>query len=122
MVYIGEDVSTLFNYQKEIQQRVKQLEEKDDNASILTDDEVVDENLLLNFELEFTEVTRRTYAADTFYWEENTSGTRNQFVEAGTGPVFREAGFTEEPVDAVNLITEGGDELLTEAGDNLIQD
>ena len=37
---------------KEVQQKVKQLEEKDDNSTILNEDEFVEENLLIEFDVD----------------------------------------------------------------------
>ena len=58
-VFVGEDLDALYDWQKEVQNRVKTLETKDDNQDELTEDEVVDENLETTLTVSITEVLRR---------------------------------------------------------------
>lgn len=43
---------------KEVQQKVKQLEEKDDNSTILNEDEFVEENLLIEFDVDIIDIKK----------------------------------------------------------------
>lgn len=121
-IHVGTPEDDLTFWNKEVQTRIKQLEEKDDNSSILNEDEYVEENVSVDFAVSISDCFLRTYDADTFYWQE-TGGTRNNWVEAGTGDVFREnTGFTDEPCFTTFLNTEAGELLITEAGDFLIEE
>jgi len=119
LISVGENVDSLFNYNKEIQQRIKQLEEKDDNSTILNEDELIQENLLMQFDCDITSIIKRTFDSDTWYWSESST-VRNQWKEDGTGPIFREnSGFTDEDLDGLEdeRISESGVTRITEGGD-----
>ena len=94
-VTVGDPSDDFISWSKEAQQRIKQLEEKDDNATILSEDEFVSESITLQFDCGITTVTERTFQSDTFYLEEDTNGTRNQMKNDGTGPVMRETGYSD---------------------------
>src|SRR6056297_63519 len=94
-VTVGDPSDDFISWSKEAQQRIKQLEEKDDNATILSEDEFVSESITLQFDCGITTVTERTFQSDTFYLEEDTNGRRNQMKNDGTGPVMRETGYSD---------------------------
>jgi len=94
-VTVGDPSDDFISWSKEAQQRIKQLEEKDDNATILSEDEFVSESITLQFDCGITTVTERTFQSDTFYLEEDTNGTRNQMKNDGTGSVMRETGYSD---------------------------
>jgi len=48
-ITVGDTTSDILFWQKEAQRRIEQLEEKDNNSTILNEDELIVENLLINF-------------------------------------------------------------------------
>ena len=57
-VFVGEDTDLIFNWQKEVQNRVKQLEAKDDNQDIITEDEQIEENLKITLTTQITKLRK----------------------------------------------------------------
>jgi len=120
---VGEDEDGIFNWQKETQQRIKELEQKDQSSEFITLFDFLTN--LVNVEVTSTieGLVVRTYDADTFYLEEDGSGTRNQMLEDGTGPVMREMGYDEDDLLASgSIVLEDGNNLVLENGNNLVTD
>lgn len=57
-IFVGFDTDLIFDWQKEVQNRVKQLEVKDDNQDIITEDEQVEENLKITLTTEITKLRK----------------------------------------------------------------
>lgn len=119
-VLVGHPVEDFINWSKETQQKILQLEEKDDNSTILNEDEFLSSTANIRFDFTSISVERRRFFSDTFYLSEDPFDSRNQMVEAGTGPVMREVGYTSDDVVTQYLITEDGDNIITEDGDFLV--
>lgn len=98
-INVGQPEEDIVFWEKETQQRVKQLEEKDDNSTILNEDELINETLQTDFDVELTDIITRTFDSDTFYLLEDGGATRNQMLDDGTGPVMRETGFSDSTVN-----------------------
>jgi len=118
LIEVGENTDFSFNRAIEQEYRIKQLEENITTSELLQFGIKTTDSLTMQFDSDFSSIVKRTYASDTFYLEENASGTRNQMVEAGTGPVMREVGYTETALDVQSyvLIDEDDNTLTTEGG------
>ena len=57
-ITVGTPMEDIVFWQKEVQQKVKQLEEKDDNSTILNEDEFVEENLLIEFDVDIIDIKK----------------------------------------------------------------
>lgn len=88
-VTVGTPIEDIIYWNKEIQQKVKQLEEKDDNTTLLNEEEYQIENLLMEWDIDILSTEHRVYDSDTFYLSE-TSITRNQMKDDGSGPIMRD--------------------------------
>ena len=101
---IGTPKEDIIFWQKEIQDKVKQIEEKDDNSTILTQDEFVEDKINITWDFEVVEIFKRTWDADSFYLKENPGLSRNQLKEDGTGPQIKEFSDGNGFSDGANLI------------------
>jgi len=126
-ITLGSPETNLALWDKQVADRIRQLEQSDNNSTILNEDEYIEENVTQQFDVDVFDIEKKTFASDTFYLEENSSGTRNQMLESGLGPVMREVGYTSSSVlvtnsirvtedDMTERLTEGGEIRLTEAG------
>lgn len=59
-VKVGDSDDDFISWSKEAQQRIKQLEEKDDNSTILSDDEYIQENIRVTFSTEIVFIKTRS--------------------------------------------------------------
>ena len=119
-VSVGEQEVNIFDWQKETIDRVKQLETKDDNSDFIQIYEFINNDIKVTLKTEIADIKVRTYYADTFYLEENISGSRNQMLESGLGDIMREVGYTESDLIEDNCVLENGDNFTLENLDNLI--
>lgn len=65
-ITVGDDDSTIFNWQKEVQVRVKQLEEKDDNSNVINEDVSVEDTVTITLNTSITEWQSRSLS-DAFF-------------------------------------------------------
>ena len=121
-ITVGSRRRNLGLWDKQVADRIRQLEVRDENNTVLNEDEFVQENLTIQFDSDITQIQKRTFDSDTFYLEENSSGSRNQMLESGLGDIMRETGYTTTDIDGLNdnLVAQSGDNLVTQSGDNLI--
>ena len=117
---IGEDEDSLFNWQKETQQRIQELEQKDQNSEFITVFDFIRNKVQVQVSAKFAGGEIRTYPTDTFYLDENGSAVRNQMLDDGTGPVMREAGYTTDPIGINVRVSESEDVRVSETGDRRI--
>jgi hypothetical protein len=117
---IGEDEDSLFNWQKETQQRIQELEQKDQNSEFITVFDFIRNKVQVQVSAKFAGGEIRTYPTDTFYLDEDGSGVRNQMLDDGTGPVMRELGYTSEPIGINVRVSESEDVRVSEAGDRRV--
>lgn len=122
-ITVGEDEDSIFDWQKESQQRIRELEQKDQNSDFVTLFDFIRNRLNVSVETEIVALKERTYFADTFYLLEDPFASRNQMLDDGTGPVMRETGYDEDNLLLAGSLTlENGDNLVTEGGDDIILD
>jgi hypothetical protein len=123
---VGEETDDILYWQKEAQQRIKQLEEKDDNTTILNEDEQVTETIKIKFDSDFSGIEKRVWASDSFYLDDDGGATRNQMLDDGTGPVMYDnvadaATITYlYPLSDTRVEEDGTDVRITEGGDTRI--
>ena len=123
LIEVGESTEFGFNRGQEQEYRLKQLEENVTTAELLQFGAKTTDSITMQFDSDITDIEKRTFASDTFYLEENSSGTRNQMKEDGTGPVMREAGYTSEDVtgsDDVRVTQDNINDRVTMAGDTRV--
>lgn len=102
-ITVGSPERNLALWDKQVADRIRQLEQRDNNSTIINEDEFISESIIQQFDIQISDIEKRTFASDTFYLEENSLGLRNQMVEAGTGPVMRETGYTTTDVTETSV-------------------
>jgi len=121
-IELGDRNIGVIDFLKEVKTNLDQVKEEDDNATIAMKSQNLTNTAIIEYDADITAITKRTFDSDTWYWSE-TSTSRNQWKEDGTGPVFRESsGFTDTDVDGLEeeRVSEGGtEERVTEGGSEI---
>jgi len=66
-IHVGDDPDDILFWEKEVQQRIKQLEEKDDNSTIINEDESVIETFDVEVDVTINRQLKRTLPDDLHY-------------------------------------------------------
>jgi hypothetical protein len=82
-VWIGENKRDIIEWQKEVQQRIKQLEENTNNINILTEDEVINESVEIQVS-DTVEIKYRDLPTDYMYLGDNDKTPVYADIGAGT--------------------------------------
>jgi len=134
-VSIGQATDVIYDWQKEAQDRIKQLEEKDDNSTLLQFYEPILEEVEVTLTQVLTMQTR-TLPDDYMYFGDANDTPVYANIGAGTARPFRDATGGVQPYFYISdgldwearktpypygyLLTESSDFLTTEAGDLII--
>ncbi len=135
-VKIGQETDLIYDWQKEAQDRIKQLEEKDDNSTTLQFYESINENIEIQLTTSISMQTR-TLPDNYMYFGDANDSPVYANIGDGTERPFRDStGSPTQPYfyisDGVDwearkapfpygyLLTEGLDLLTTETGDLII--
>lgn len=123
IIEVGSEPSGAISFFQEASYNLQQLYEQDNNSTFFQKSQQFVNNMSIQFDSDVTAIEKRTFAADTFYLEDDGSGTRNQMLNDGSGPVMRETGYTPVDVDGTGddrIIQVTGDLRVTQAGDQRI--
>jgi len=88
-ITVGDANSDIFFYQKNVENRVRQLEEKSENTTIASEDESVTPSLKVTLETSII-TNRKRGIGNCFYLAEDGAFANSQMQEDGLGPVMHE--------------------------------
>lgn len=108
IVEVGDETNPPIKFFQESNYNLQQLYEQDNNSTFFQKSQQFINNVLIEFDIDITKIEKKVFDSDTFYLEENASGTRNQMKEDGSGPVMRETGFTPSTLFSSSSPTDGG--------------
>jgi hypothetical protein len=88
-ITVGDPDNDIFFYQKEVEKRIKQLENKSENTTIINEDEQIDDLVKLTYTTSIISNKKRGIGS-CFYLSEDGAFANSQMLEDGTGPVLCE--------------------------------
>ena len=119
IITVGDQLNRAISFIQESNYNIKQLYEQDNNSSLIQKSQQFINGILIQFDPDVTNVQQRTFASDTFYLEEDSSGSRNQMLESGLGDIMRETGYTSSDLDSIEdlRVTTAADTRVTTGTD-----